>query len=149
MPDTHIAFDPSQLKIGIGQPVTRQEDPKLLRGEGRYTDDISLPGQLHAFIVRSPYAHGILNGVDTAEARQAPGVVAILSAEDMQGYGEMTCALPLKGLQTTRRAPLAHGKDAVTVIVTDFRGLDTLVEVTVLVVAGAGVATLLRRGRLW
>jgi carbon-monoxide dehydrogenase large subunit len=126
MPDTHIAFDPSQLKFGIGQPVTRQEDPKLLRGEGRYTDDISLPGQLHAFIVRSPYAHGILNGVDTAEAREAPGVVTILSAEDMQDYGEMTCALPLKGLQTTRRAPLAHGKvrwvgDPVAVVVAETR----------------------------
>ena len=42
----------------IGQPVRRTEDPTLLRGEGRYTDDLNEPGQAYAYIVRSPYAHG-------------------------------------------------------------------------------------------
>jgi carbon-monoxide dehydrogenase large subunit len=47
-------LDPSQLKFGIGQPVPRKEDPVLLRGEGRFTDDLALPGQAHAAMVRSP-----------------------------------------------------------------------------------------------
>ena len=48
-------------KFGIGQPVPRNEDPILLRGEGRYTDDLNLPGQAYAVMVRSRYAHGIIN----------------------------------------------------------------------------------------
>ena len=51
-------------KFGIGQPVPRAEDPTLVRGEGRYTDDIDLPGQAYAAFVRSPHAHGVLRGVD-------------------------------------------------------------------------------------
>jgi multicomponent Na+:H+ antiporter subunit A len=48
-----------------------------------------------------------------------------------------------------RLTPAAHGQDVVTVIITDFRGLDTLAEITVLLIAGVGVATLLRKGKLW
>jgi carbon-monoxide dehydrogenase large subunit len=80
-------FDPSQLKFGIGQPVSRKEDPVLLRGEGRYSDDLSLPGQAHAVMVRSPYAHGTLNGIDTAEAAAMPGVVAIYTGRDLEAAG--------------------------------------------------------------
>jgi len=64
MPDTLL---PS-LKFGIGQPVPRQEDPVLLTGQGKYTDDISKPGQLYAYVVRSPYAHGVINGIDVSAA---------------------------------------------------------------------------------
>ena len=67
-------FDPSQTQFGIGQPVSRKEDPVLLRGEGRYSDDMSLSGQLRAVMVRSPYAHGVLRGIDTTEAARMPGV---------------------------------------------------------------------------
>src|SRR5262245_39236241 len=72
-----MAHDLAIEKFGIGQSVPRTEDPRLLRGEGRYTDDVNLPGQLHAVIVRSRYAHGTLRGIDTAEARAMPGVVAV------------------------------------------------------------------------
>ena len=65
------------MKYGIGQPVPRSEDPKLLRGEGNYTDDVNLDGQAYGVMVRSHYAHGILNGIDLAEASAAPGVLAI------------------------------------------------------------------------
>nr|MDJ0896024.1 hypothetical protein [Alphaproteobacteria bacterium] len=51
-------------KFGIGQPVPRSEDPRLLRGAGRYTDDVNLPGQAYAAIVRSPYAHGVIRELD-------------------------------------------------------------------------------------
>ncbi|MEO9899304.1 xanthine dehydrogenase family protein molybdopterin-binding subunit [Nisaea sp.] len=87
------------MKYGIGQPVTRSEDPKLLRGEGNYTDDVNLDGQAYGVMVRSPYAHGTLNGIDIAEAKAAPGVLAILTGADLDaaGLGTMKCGLPLKG----------------------------------------------------
>ena len=69
----HIAL----TKFGIGQPVPRNEDPMLLRGQGRYTDDLNLPGQAYAVIVRSRYAHGVVNGIDTEEAAAMPGVLGI------------------------------------------------------------------------
>ncbi|MFL1461176.1 xanthine dehydrogenase family protein molybdopterin-binding subunit [Roseococcus sp. DSY-14] len=124
MPDTHLPFDPSALKFGIGQPVPRQEDPKLLRGEGRYTDDLSLPGQLQAWVVRSPHAHGVLRGVDAAEALAAPGVHAVITAADLGAYGEMVCAMPFPGLRTTRRPALATDRvrwvgDPVAVVVAE------------------------------
>ena len=126
MPDTNLPFDPSRISFGIGQPVPRQEDPKLLRGEGRYTDDIALPGQLFAHVMRSPYAHGVLRGVDTAAAKAAPGVQAVITAADLVGYGEMVCAMPLPGLKTTRRPALATGRvrwvgDPVAVVVAETR----------------------------
>src|SRR5512145_1595045 len=86
------------LKFGIGQPVHRKEDPRLLRGQGRYADDIDLAGQAFARVVRSVYAHGRLRGVDLGAARQAPGVLAVYAAADFAraGYGPMVCKLPLK-----------------------------------------------------
>ena len=80
-----IASNPE--RFAIGQPVSRKEDPVLLRGEGRYTDDLNLPGQLYGVFVRSRYAHGILNGVDAAEARAMPGVHMVLTASDLRPNG--------------------------------------------------------------
>ncbi|MDP9096937.1 MAG: hypothetical protein M3N26_10385, partial [Pseudomonadota bacterium] len=74
----NVAFKPTVEKFAIGQPVSRKEDPMLLRGEGRYTDDLTLPGQLHAVFVRSRHAHGVIRSIDTAEARTMPGVRAVL-----------------------------------------------------------------------
>ena len=92
MPDTSMP-DLTRLKFGVGQPVPRNEDPALLQGRGRYTDDISLPGQLFCAMVRSPYAHGTLNGIDTAAAREVPGVVAVYTGADLQA-ADMTSANP-------------------------------------------------------
>ena len=66
----------------------------LLRGEGRYSDDLSLPGQAYAVIVRSRYAHGELNGVDVAEALAIPGVLAVITVADLEaaGIGPMQAA---------------------------------------------------------
>ena len=61
--------DPTTLKFGIGQPVPRSEDPRLLRGQGRYTDDINLPGQAFAVMIRSRYAHGVIRGIDATAAK--------------------------------------------------------------------------------
>ncbi len=84
------------VKFGVGQPVPRTEDPTLVRGQGHYTDDIALPGQAYAVMVRSPYAHGIINGIDTAEAAGMPGVLGIYTAKDLDGYGTFKCIVPFK-----------------------------------------------------
>ncbi len=68
----------------------------LLRGEGRFSDDLVLPGQAYAVMVRSPYAHGVLNGIDTGEAAAMPGVLAVLTGRDLEaaGLGPMPVDLP-------------------------------------------------------
>ena len=81
------AIDPSIEKFAVGQPVPRNEDPKLLRGEGRYTDDVSMPDQVYAVMVRSVVAHGVLKGIDVAAARTMPGVLGVYTAADLKEYG--------------------------------------------------------------
>jgi aerobic carbon-monoxide dehydrogenase large subunit len=73
----------------IGQPVPRREDPALLTGRGRYTDDVTPPGTLHAFVIRSPVAHARLVSVDVSQARAAPGVAAVFTAADLAGTGPL------------------------------------------------------------
>ena len=68
---------------GIGERVTRVEDTRFLRGEGGFTDDLSAPDQAHAIFVRSPHAHARILGIETAEARALPGVLAVLTAADI------------------------------------------------------------------
>ncbi|MFN3688314.1 xanthine dehydrogenase family protein molybdopterin-binding subunit [Salinarimonas sp.] len=80
-------------RFGIGQPVPRSEDPILVRGAGRYTDDHAAEGALHAVFVRSPVAHGTLRGLATEDARAVPGVVAIVTGEDLAEYGPMPANL--------------------------------------------------------
>jgi carbon-monoxide dehydrogenase large subunit len=86
----------SLTKFGIGQPVLRSEDPVLVRGEGRFTDDVSLPRQAYAVIVRSRHAHGILRGIATDAARQMKGVLGVYTAADLAGYGTLKCIVPFK-----------------------------------------------------
>ncbi|MGM4885396.1 xanthine dehydrogenase family protein molybdopterin-binding subunit [Tardiphaga sp. 862_B3_N4_1] len=99
-------------KYGVGQPVRRKEDDTLVRGKGKYTDDVNLPGQLYAWIVRSPHAHGVIRGIDTEAAKAMPGVRGIWTGRDLEAanYGPFTCGLPLKSqdgtplFQTNRHA---------------------------------------------
>jgi len=67
---------------GIGQAVRRLEDLRLVTGQGCYTDDLSLPGQVHAAVVRSPHAHAIIRSVDDAAALALPGLIAVLNGKD-------------------------------------------------------------------
>src|SRR5208282_4951064 len=64
-------------KFAVGQSVPRSEDPMLLRGHGRYTDDVSLPGQSYAVMVRSGIAHGVIRKINVDAARKMPGVLAV------------------------------------------------------------------------
>jgi len=78
-------------EFAIGQGVSRFEDPRLIRGGGRYTDDIKLPGLAHGFVLRSPHAHAKIRSIDIAAAKKAPGVLAVLTSADVKaaGYGEL------------------------------------------------------------
>jgi carbon-monoxide dehydrogenase large subunit len=70
-------------KRTLGQPITRNEDPRLLTGQALFVDDVNMPGMLHAAFLRSDYAHARLLSVDVAAARERPGVVAVYTADDM------------------------------------------------------------------
>src|SRR5207342_1449578 len=69
-------------KFGIGQAVRRVEDQRFLLGQGRYVDDISLPGQCYGVMVLSPHAHARIKRTDVAKARAAPGVLCVLTGAD-------------------------------------------------------------------
>jgi carbon-monoxide dehydrogenase large subunit len=94
----------------IGEPVPRTEDPILLRGQGRYTDDLNEPGQAYAYIVRSQYAHGVLRGIATEKAKRMPGVLAVYTGQDMKHYGMHKCQLDIPGLKKPARPSLPIDK---------------------------------------
>src|SRR6516225_9247061 len=70
------------MKFALGQAVPRTEDPRLLTGRGRYTDDLVLPRLLHAHVLRSPHAHARIRSIDIRAAQQTPGVLAVLTGDD-------------------------------------------------------------------
>src|SRR4051812_16771462 len=72
------------IDVSIGRPVERVEDLRLLRGRGRFISDISETGQLHAMVLRSSMAHGVVNTIDASDARKLPGVKAVITAKDLQ-----------------------------------------------------------------
>ena len=74
-------------EFAIGQGVSRFEDPRLLRGGGRYTDDIKLPGMAHGVVLRSPHAHAKIKTIDTRKAKAASGVLAVLTSDDIKAAG--------------------------------------------------------------
>ncbi|MGB8138521.1 MAG: xanthine dehydrogenase family protein molybdopterin-binding subunit [Pseudolabrys sp.] len=78
-------------EFAIGQGVSRFEDPRLVRGGGRYTDDIKLPGLVHGVVLRSPRAHAKIRSIDITTAKMAPGVLAVLTSADIKaaGYGDL------------------------------------------------------------
>ena len=94
----------------IGRPLARPEDAALLRGEGRYTDDLNEPGQAYACVVRSPHAHGRIRAIGILEALALPGVLAVYTAGDLAGYGLHKCLAPLPGLKVPARRALAQDR---------------------------------------
>ena len=116
---------------GIGASVRRKEDNRFLIGKGNYTDDINVAGQTYAYFVRSPHAHAAIRGIDTTEAENAPGVVAVLTGDDLaaDGIGPLICGVTVTSDDgQPHRAPvhpaLAQGKvhyvgDHVAVVIAD------------------------------
>ncbi len=97
-------------KFGLAQPVRRVEDPRLLKGMGRYTDDIVLPGMLHGVVLRSPHAAAKILSVDTKTAAALPGVRAIYTAADLAaaGLGGLPCAAPVQNRDGGNMADPGH-----------------------------------------
>ncbi len=70
----------------FGQRLTRNEDPRLLTGQALFVDDVHLSEMGHVAYVRSPYAHARVNGIDTSRALEMPGVITVITAEDLGDY---------------------------------------------------------------
>ena len=113
----------------FGSGIRRREDPRLITGRASYTDDITLPGMVHAAILRSPYAHATINSIDVSGAETQPGVIAVYTGEDTEGkLGDLPCAwlIPNSDLKTPPHPVIAKDKvryvgDAVAVVVAESR----------------------------
>ena len=108
----------------VGQARRRKEDAHLITGETRWTDNMVLPGMLHLSVLRSPVAHARITSIDVAAARQAPGVIAVLTGQDLaEEQGSMPCAWPVTpDMVNPGHPPLAvdrvnHVGEAVALIV--------------------------------
>src|SRR5215472_19132211 len=84
MADSAELREREQKLQGLGSAMLRREDARFIRGQGLYIDDIKLPGMLFGAIVRSPYAHARINSIDKSAALAAPGVVAVLTADELK-----------------------------------------------------------------
>src|ERR671934_1053526 len=98
----------------LGAPIKRGEDPKLVAGAGSYVEDVPLTGLVHLAFVRSPHAHARLGRIDTAAARAAEGVLAVVTGAGLQGAftGPLPCEPPgnLDEMRNPERLPLARDK---------------------------------------
>ena len=148
----------------IGLPVEREEDLRLLKGRGRYADDVVAVHQARAFVLRSPHAHAEIRGIDAEAARGAPGVLAILTGDDLaeRGLGSIkpafagkrsdgspgfVCSQPLLAQGRVRFAgePVAfvvaetvdQAKDAAEMIAVDYEPLPSIASVDDALAAGA------------
>src|SRR5690348_1290098 len=81
-------------QFGIGQPVKRFEDKRLLSGNGRFQNDVNLPGQAYGYVLRSPHAHAAIRKMDLSAALAAPGVLAIYTGDDLATAGMGTMGVP-------------------------------------------------------
>lgn len=118
-------------ETGIGAAVRRREDIRFLRGAGKYTDDMNLAGQAHAYILRSPHAHAKIDSINTGAASHSAGVVAILTAADFEGVGGLPCGWQVNNKDGTpmsepKHPVLAEGKvrhvgDPVAVVIAETR----------------------------
>ncbi len=127
MPDTVVEAADAVTTRYAGQRVPRVEDSRLLTGHGRFVDDITRPGMLHACFVRSPFARATINGIDASAALALPGVHAVFTASDLNpDVREAWHAVAGKDVPDTPRPPLAEGEakfvgDPVALVVADSR----------------------------
>ena len=91
-------------EFAIGQPVPRFEDPRLVKGAGRYVADMMFPGMAFGYVLRSPHAHARIRSIDTSKAKAVPGVLAVLTSADYKAAGFGDLPVP-GGLQRRNGAP--------------------------------------------
>jgi len=134
----------------IGTRVKRREDPRLITGQATYVDDLRTPGMLHVSILRSMYAHAKIGAIDASKARELPGVVAVVTAQDVKDkITTVPCPSEIPGLKIPNQPVLAEGKvrfvgepvaavvatsryvarDAIDLIEVDYDPLDAAVDV--------------------
>src|SRR3990170_6015363 len=120
----------TEQKTHVGQPVARKEDATLLQGQGRYVDNITVPGMVWAVLVRSPHAHARIKRVDVSKALAAEGVVAAFTGADLKdSWGSLPCFWPVSDdIKMPPHLPLAVDKaryqgDGVAVVVAETRAL--------------------------
>jgi carbon-monoxide dehydrogenase large subunit len=129
---------------GMGHSVKRKEDPRMIRGQGEYIDDVNLPGQLWLDIVRSPYAHATIKNIDASEALKVPGVAAVVTGKDLEGYklhwmptlaGDMQMVLPVDTVMYQSQevaAVIATSRyaaaDGVAAVMVDYEPLPVIVD---------------------
>jgi aerobic carbon-monoxide dehydrogenase large subunit len=114
------------MKFGTGQSILRTEDPRLLTGKGRFTDDMTLPGMVYGVSVRSPYGHADILNIDTAAARAKAGVLAVYTAADLTAYAPLPCLVNFNPAAPTPQPLLAGSRvryvgEAVAFVVADTR----------------------------
>ncbi|HEX6288481.1 MAG TPA: xanthine dehydrogenase family protein molybdopterin-binding subunit [Herpetosiphonaceae bacterium] len=98
----------------FGQALKRREDPRLITGKGNYVDDIKLPGLLHAAILRAPYAHANINSINADAARALPGVVAVITGDEIaKEQNPLPCAWAAGGVDNNVNTPRALAVDTV------------------------------------
>lgn len=128
------------LSPNIGQPMQRREDVRFLNGSSCYVDDIKRPGMLYAAVVRSAHAHAHIRKINTMEAKAQPGVAAILTFEDIDGWAKpnQIWVKPLPGFERFLQMPLARDRvlyvgEPVAVVVADdrYRAEDAAEQVVV------------------
>ena len=115
---------PSTTYIGTRTP--RKEDPKLITGQGVFTDDVTLPGTVYVSLVRSPHAHARIRRIDAAAARKEPGVVTVVRGQDAGATGVLPVFITVPGMNGSKHMPLATDKaryvgDAIAAVVADSR----------------------------
>jgi aerobic carbon-monoxide dehydrogenase large subunit len=98
----------------IGARMKRVEDPGMITGTAKYIDDLKLPGMAHVAILRSPYAHARIKGIDTAKAAAQPGVVAVYTGKDFEHLPPLPCAWQATGTENFVATPRALELDRVT-----------------------------------
>jgi len=143
----------------IGAPVKRVEDGRLLVGAAKFLDDLKLPGMTHAAILRSPYAHARIVGIDTSAAEASPGVVAVYTGKDFEHLPALPCAWQAGGIDNFVNTPRAleidrvmhtgaavavvvaasryAAEDALGLIQVDYEPLEVVVDVERAVAEGA------------
>jgi len=108
---------------GFGKPLKRQEDPRLITGRGRFSDEFNLPGQAYACFVRSPHAHAGIRGIDAAAALAAPGVIAIFTGKDVEADG--LTSIPHRPVPTNPNEFPLGGREGSPIFVAPYPPLPT------------------------
>jgi carbon-monoxide dehydrogenase large subunit len=122
-----MAVTEAQAEHGIGAPTLRKEDAELITGQAHFVDDITLPGLHYLAFVRSPFAHAMIRSIDGKRARALPGVVAVLTYDDLAFHGGVPCGSnPTGDAKQPERPPLARDRvrmlgEPVAVVVAETR----------------------------